>query len=111
LFGLSSQDPDYQAEVVNRLDLPFTMLSDERLKLAEALNLTTFSAPDHDRLYERLTLVLREGRSSMSSMRSFRRTRTPSRCPRLEENPVSRRHRPPPSRDLSAGNGAVAACT
>jgi hypothetical protein len=51
VFGLSSQDPDYQAEVVKRLDLPFTMLSDERLKLAEALNLPTFSASDNDRLY------------------------------------------------------------
>jgi peroxiredoxin len=88
VFGLSSQDPDYQAEVVKRLDLP--MLSDERLKLAEALNPSTFSAPDQDRLYARLTLVLREGRSSMSSMRSSRRTRTPSRCSKLEESPVSR---------------------
>jgi peroxiredoxin len=30
--------------------------------LADALNLPTFSAPGHARLYSRLTLVVREGR-------------------------------------------------
>jgi peroxiredoxin/DNA-binding transcriptional MerR regulator len=61
VFGLSTQDTEYQAEVVNRLHLPFTMLSDEHLALADALNLPTFDAPGHDRLYTRLTLVLRDG--------------------------------------------------
>ncbi len=62
LFGLSSQDLDYQREVVDRLRLPFPMLSDERFLLADALRLPTFAAEGHDRLYTRLTLVLRDGR-------------------------------------------------
>ncbi|WP_234865326.1 peroxiredoxin [Sinomonas albida] len=45
VFGLSSQDPDYQAEVVKRPHLPFVMLSDERLQLAASLKLPTFSSP------------------------------------------------------------------
>lgn len=61
VFGMSSQSPEYQAEVVERLSLPFAMLSDENLALADALNLPTFSAPGHDRLYARLTLVVRDG--------------------------------------------------
>jgi peroxiredoxin len=62
VWGLSSQDPDYQAEVVERLRLPFRMLSDPEFALAGALDLPTFSAPGHDRLYARLTLVIRAGR-------------------------------------------------
>lgn len=62
VYGLSSQEPAYQAEVVERLALPFAMVSDERLALAEALRLPTFRAPGHDRLYARLTLVVGEGR-------------------------------------------------
>lgn len=61
VFGFSSQAPDYQAEVVSRLRLPFTMLSDEALALADELRLPTFAAPGHERLYSRLTLVLRAG--------------------------------------------------
>lgn len=61
VFGMSSQDPAYQAEVVERLRLPFTMISDEAFHLANALGLPTFAAAGHDRLYTRLTLVLRDG--------------------------------------------------
>lgn len=61
VHGLSSQDPAYQAEVVERLRLPFAMLSDERLQLADALDLPTFEASGR-RLYARLTLVVRDGR-------------------------------------------------
>ncbi|WP_344655022.1 MerR family transcriptional regulator [Catenulispora subtropica] len=60
VFGLSSQDTAYQRELVDRLRLPFAMLSDPQLRLAGALNLPTFEA--HDRvLYKRLTLVVRDG--------------------------------------------------
>lgn len=62
VFGLSSQDTRYQAEVVERLRLPFSMISDENLLLADALRLPTFAAPGHDRLYSRMTLIIREGR-------------------------------------------------
>ncbi|MBV9820933.1 MAG: peroxiredoxin [Actinobacteria bacterium] len=61
VWGMSSQDPDYQAEVVDRLRLPFAMLSDPDFTLGAALNLPTFAAPGHDRLYARLTLVVRDG--------------------------------------------------
>jgi peroxiredoxin len=62
VYGLSSQDPGYQVEVVDRLRLPFTMLSDPGFALAAALGLPTFGAPGHDRLYKRLTLIVRDGR-------------------------------------------------
>lgn len=61
MYGLSSQDPDYQAEVVARLRLPFVMLSDQRFGVGDALRLPTFAATGHDRLYTRLTLVVRDG--------------------------------------------------
>jgi peroxiredoxin len=61
VYGLSSQGPDYQAEVVERLRLPFAMISDEHFELGDALRLPTFPAPGHERLYARLTLVIRDG--------------------------------------------------
>lgn len=61
VYGLSSQAPGYQAELVERLRLPFTMLSDENFALGEALSLPVFAAPGHERLYARLTLVIRDG--------------------------------------------------
>jgi len=57
VYGLSSQSTDYQRELVGRLHLPFAMLSDPDFALADALTLPTFSAPGHDRLHARLTLV------------------------------------------------------
>lgn len=61
VFGLSTQDTAYQAEAVDRLHLPFPLLSDERLQLATALRLPTFTAAGR-RLLRRLTLLLRDGR-------------------------------------------------
>lgn len=61
VFGMSSQSVDYQAEVVDRLRLPFTMLSDESFALADALRLPTFAAEGHERLYSRLTLIVADG--------------------------------------------------
>jgi peroxiredoxin len=61
VYGMSSQDTDYQAEVAHRLNLPFAMISDPGLSLADALQLPTFAAPGHDRLYARLTLIVRGG--------------------------------------------------
>ncbi|MEU1342483.1 MerR family transcriptional regulator [Streptomyces sp. NPDC005827] len=59
VYGLSSQDTDYQNEVVERLGLPFGMLSDPALDLARAIGLPTFEA-DGNRLFKRLTLVVRD---------------------------------------------------
>ena len=60
VFGLSSQPTGYQAEAVDRLHLPFAMLSDERLALADALGLPTFTV-DGMRLYRRLTMTITGG--------------------------------------------------
>ncbi|MEV6055144.1 MerR family transcriptional regulator [Streptomyces sp. NPDC052107] len=60
VYGLSSQDTDYQSEVVERLGLPFDMLSDPALGLADTLGLPTFEV-EGMRLFRRLTLVLRAG--------------------------------------------------
>jgi peroxiredoxin len=60
VFGLSSQETDYQQEVVQRLDLPFEMLADPTLKLASELGLPTFEAGGRT-LYKRLTLIVRGG--------------------------------------------------
>jgi len=61
VYGLSSQTTDYQAEAAQRLNLPFALLSDERMELADALHLPTF-AVDELVLYKRLTLIVRAGR-------------------------------------------------
>lgn len=60
IYGMSSQSTAYQAEVVERLRLPFAMISDPTFSFADALRLPTFSAPGHDRLFSRLTLVIRD---------------------------------------------------
>jgi peroxiredoxin len=42
-FGLSAQEPDYQRELAERLELPFPILSEARLLLSSALRLPTFT--------------------------------------------------------------------
>lgn len=61
LFGLSSQDTAWQAEVVARLHLPFAILSDAEFRLADALRLPCFDVHG-TRLLRRLTMVLSAGR-------------------------------------------------
>ena len=61
VYGMSSQPIAYQAEVVERLRLPFAMISDENFALGDALRLPTFTAEGHLRLYSRLTLVVTDG--------------------------------------------------
>jgi peroxiredoxin len=60
VFGLSAQDTDYQREAVERLHLPFALLSDEDLAFAQALRLPTFQAGGAV-LLKRLTLVIDDG--------------------------------------------------
>lgn len=60
LFGLSTQETAYQREVVERLHLPFAILSDEMLALTRSLRLPTFEV-DGMTLLKRLTLVIDEG--------------------------------------------------
>jgi peroxiredoxin len=60
VFGLSTQDTAYQREAVERLHLPFELLSDEKLAFARAFELPTFEV-DGMTLIKRLTLILRGG--------------------------------------------------
>ena len=61
VFGLSTQDTDYQREATQRLHLPFALLSDEELAFADTLRLPTFEVEDMV-LLKRLTLIIRDGR-------------------------------------------------
>jgi peroxiredoxin len=60
VLGLSTQDTAYQHEAVERLHLPYPLLSDERLELTSALRLPIFEV-DGMTLLKRLTLFLRDG--------------------------------------------------
>ncbi len=61
VFGLSTQTPEYQQEMVARLHLPFEVLSDADFAFTDALRLPTFEF-DGVRLLKRLTLVLSDGK-------------------------------------------------
>jgi peroxiredoxin len=61
VYGVSTQSSDYQREVHGRLNLPFELLSDERLELTRALRLPTFEA-DGMTLLKRMALIVRDGR-------------------------------------------------
>ena len=61
VLGLSAQEPAEQSEAATRLRLPFPLLSDSGLVLADQLGLPTFTA-DGRVLYKRLTLVVSRGR-------------------------------------------------
>jgi peroxiredoxin len=60
LFGLSTQDGAYQREAVERLHLPFAILSDADLRFAGALGLPTF-AVDGMTLLKRMVLIIDDG--------------------------------------------------
>ena len=61
VFGLSTQSTGYQREAVERLHLPYELLSDEDLVFAEASGLPTFEAGGTV-LLKRLTMVIDDGR-------------------------------------------------
>jgi peroxiredoxin len=60
LYGLSTQDTDYQREAADRLQLPFPVLSDAELALTRALKLPTFEAAGMT-LLKRMAWVIEEG--------------------------------------------------
>ena len=60
LFGLSTQDTDYQREAAERLHLPFPILSDHDLALTRAIDLPTFDAAGMT-LLKRMALVIDDG--------------------------------------------------
>src|SRR5438477_6314795 len=61
VFGVSSQDTEYQRELVRRVHLPYEILSDREFRLTEALKLPTFVF-DGVRLIKRLTIVAENSR-------------------------------------------------
>lgn len=61
VFGLSTQDTAYQREAAERLKLPFPVLSDEKLALADAIRLPTFEAAGMT-LHKRMALVIDDGK-------------------------------------------------
>lgn len=61
VFGLSTQESACQSELVQRLRVPFAILSDADFAFQQALRLPTFKAGDVDYL-KRLTLLVRDGR-------------------------------------------------
>lgn len=60
LFGLSTQDTDYQREAAERLHLPFVLLSDKNLELTRALKLPTFTV-DGMTLIKRMVWIIEDG--------------------------------------------------
>lgn len=61
VFGLSTQDTDYQREMTQRLHVPFPVLSDHRLELARALNLPLMEVVGV-MLLKRLALIIDDAR-------------------------------------------------
>ena len=61
VYGLSTQDTAYQREAAERLQLPFALLSDEKLEFAKALKLPTFEVEGMT-LVKRITLIVSEDR-------------------------------------------------
>jgi peroxiredoxin len=60
VFGLSTQDSDYQREAVERLHLPFLLLCDADLAFTRALDLPTFAIAGMT-LLRRMALVIDDG--------------------------------------------------
>lgn len=60
VYGLSTQSTEYQTEMVNRLHLPFPVLSDQDFEFQRALNLPTFEVAGMT-LLKRLTVIARDG--------------------------------------------------
>jgi peroxiredoxin len=60
LYGLSTQDTAYQGEAVERLHLPFPLLSDQKLELVRALELPTFTVAGMT-LLKRMAWVIDDG--------------------------------------------------
>ena len=60
VYGLSTQDSEYQREAADRLHLPFKLLSDQSLAFSKALQLPLFEV-DGMSLTKRITLIIRDG--------------------------------------------------
>jgi peroxiredoxin len=61
VVGVSAQSPDEQQEFAEREHIPFALLSDTSLHLADELRLPTFKAEEMT-LYKRLTFIVEGGK-------------------------------------------------
>lgn len=61
VYGLSTQTTEYQREAVDRLHLPFALLSDVSGQFSSALRLPSFEV-EGVRLLKRLTLIIRQAK-------------------------------------------------
>ena len=63
VYGISSQSTEDQVEFSNRSSIPYEILSDSKLELANALRLPTFTVPEvATPLIKRLTLIFSGGK-------------------------------------------------
>jgi len=60
VFGLSTQNTDYQKEMAERLHLPFLVLSDADFVFCQAMRLPTFEV-NGMRLLKRVTMIADKG--------------------------------------------------
>ena len=60
IFGISTQETEYQKEAADRLHLPFDLLSDAKLLLQKTLNLPVMRVQDMT-LLKRLTMIIDDG--------------------------------------------------
>jgi peroxiredoxin len=60
VYGLSTQTPEYQLEMAQRLHLPYEVLSDAELRFTCALRLPTFEFGG-ETLIKRMSMVVRDG--------------------------------------------------
>jgi peroxiredoxin len=60
VFGLSTQSTEYQLEAVNRLHLPYPLLSDDEYQFTDSLTLPTFES-EGILLNKRVTLIVHNG--------------------------------------------------
>ena len=64
MVGVSTQSTEYQQEAVDRLHLPFALLSDAQLDLAAAMRLPTMTVDienESPTLLKRVTLIVADG--------------------------------------------------
>jgi peroxiredoxin len=60
VYGMSTQDTDYQKEMTERLQLPYSVLSDAKFEYCDILNIPTFIV-DCKRLIKRVTIIIEVG--------------------------------------------------
>jgi peroxiredoxin len=60
VFGVSTQNFEYQKELHDRLELPYEILSDSELKFQASVNLPVFTI-ENKVLLKRITLIVEEG--------------------------------------------------